>query len=100
MTKVSFVITDDSTMDTDVISQLIDESLPDGTKYLGEIVVNEDQVRRQARGYGVSEAEEMARVVAHGVLHLLGYEDDTPEKREAMKAVEDSVVSKIRSTKS
>lgn len=93
--RISFVITDDSAMDTDVISQPINEELPNGTKYLGEVVVNEEQVKRQADEYSVSEEEEMARVVAHGVLHLLDYEDDTPENREAMKAIEDSVVREI-----
>lgn len=93
--KVSFVIVGDEVMKTDVISQPIGDELPDGTRYLGEVIINEEQVRRQAREYGVSEAQELARVVAHGVLHLLGYEDETPEKRAQMKAIEDAVVREV-----
>lgn len=62
---------------------------------VGEIVVNEDQVRRNAAEYGVSFEQEMARVVAHGVLHVYGYTDDTDEGRLAMKAIEDEIVSGI-----
>lgn len=60
---------------------------------VGEIVVNEDEVRRNAKAFGVSFEQEMARVVAHGVLHVYGYEDDTKEGKAAMKAIEDVVVS-------
>lgn len=61
-------------------------------KMAGEIVINEDEVQRNAEKFGVTFEQEMARVVAHGVLHLYGYEDDTNEKRNAMKAIEDLVV--------
>lgn len=60
---------------------------------VGEIVVNEDEVRRNAEAFGVSFEQEMARVVAHGVLHVYGYQDDTKEGKAAMKAIEDVVVS-------
>lgn len=63
---------------------------------VGEIVVNEDEVRRNAEAFGVSFEQEMARVVAHGVLHVYGYQDDTKEGKAAMKAIEDTVVEKIR----
>ncbi|MCA9397877.1 rRNA maturation RNase YbeY [candidate division WWE3 bacterium] len=61
-------------------------------KMAGEIVVNENEVQRNAEKFGVTFEQEMARVVAHGVLHLYGYEDDTDDKRNAMKAIEDLVV--------
>lgn len=78
---------------TDVISFNIDETLPDQShQYLGEIVVNQDTVKRNADKYKVAYEQELARVVAHGVLHLLGYEDDTPDHQRAMRAIEDSVV--------
>ena len=87
--QISFVIVNDSVMKTDVISQPINDELPNGVKYLGEVMINEGQVKRQAKEYGVSEAQEMARVVAHGVLHVLGYTDETEENRGVMKAIED-----------
>ncbi len=95
-TKISFLVTDsDHNMKTDVISQPINEKLPDGTYYLGEVLINEKQVERQAKEYRVSKEEEMARVVAHGVLHLLGYKDELEEERRKMKAIEDAVVRRL-----
>lgn len=77
---------------TDVISFPIDEQMKDNTQYLGEIVVDQDEVQRNADHFGHRYEHELARVVAHGVLHLLGYEDDTEEKRAAMNAIEEKVI--------
>lgn len=54
---------------TDVLSFNIDEETEDGRLYLGDIVVNVDQAKKQAKG---TLEEEISELVAHGVLHLLG----------------------------
>ncbi len=82
---------------TDVISFSTKSLLgPMKEDLIGEIVVNEDEVRRNANLYGVSFEQEMARVVAHGVLHVYGYEDDTEAGKDAMKAIENVVVGSVR----
>ena len=45
---------------------------------LGEILISFEQASRQARRRGRAVREEVAFLAAHGVLHLLGYEDETP----------------------
>jgi probable rRNA maturation factor len=45
---------------------------------LGEILISPDQAARQARRRRRAVGEEVAFLAAHGVLHLLGYEDETP----------------------
>ncbi len=55
-----------------------------------EIYVNLDQCRRQAREVGVSDRQEIARLVVHGALHLVGFRDSTPALRRAMSAREDA----------
>lgn len=55
----------------------------------GEIYVNLDRARQQAGEYQVSVANETARLVIHGCLHLLGYDDATEAQRRVMKRVED-----------
>jgi probable rRNA maturation factor len=45
---------------------------------LGEILISPEQAGRQARRRGGPVGEEVAFLAAHGVLHLLGYEDETP----------------------
>lgn len=111
MSKVQFTITNDKGMKkvnklafdedttTDVISFPVSKQMKEITGTLGELVINEDEVRRNAEKYSVSYEQELARVVSHGVLHLLGYEDDTEEKKQAMSAIEDSVVEQIESNK-
>lgn len=63
---------------TDVLSFSIEQKLEDGSEYLGDIVVNCDQAKRQSKDYGNTLEEEIAELVGHGVLHLLGvhHEDD------------------------
>ena len=55
----------------------------------GEIYVNLDRARRQAKEYSVGFNQEVARLVIHGTLHLVGFDDSTPGKAQRMKAEED-----------
>ena len=55
----------------------------------GDIFISADRVRDNAATQGVSFEHELLRVMAHGVLHLAGYEDKTPEKKAIMSARED-----------
>ena len=59
---------------------------------LGDIVVSVDAARSQAAEYRRPFAEELARLVTHGTLHLLDYTDDSPESAEVMHAKEDAVL--------
>lgn len=45
---------------------------------LGEILISPEQAQKQARRRRRPVADEAAYLAAHGVLHLLGYEDETP----------------------
>ena len=55
----------------------------------GDIYIDVETVRDNARGLGVSFCNEMLRVVLHGVLHLCGYKDKTPKEERAMRQKED-----------
>ena len=57
---------------TDVLSFEIGEVQEDGQFYLGDVVVNKDQAGRQAGNYDNSVEKELAELVEHGILHLLG----------------------------
>lgn len=67
---------------TDVLSFSQDEGpgpVPGGTRLLGDVVVSVDTAARQAKAAGHSLDTEACHLVIHGVLHLLGYDDVTPE---------------------
>ncbi|MCS7253452.1 MAG: rRNA maturation RNase YbeY [Armatimonadota bacterium] len=51
---------------------------------LGDIVVSIDAILRQAKRYRQSPIDELMRLVIHGLLHLLGYDDTTSIGRKAM----------------
>lgn len=46
--------------------------------------------------YGVSLREELQRLVIHGVLHLLGYDDHTPAEKKQMRRAENTLLRQCR----
>ncbi len=53
-------------------------------KFLGEIIIDYAQIKRQALKYSDSTEEELIFILVHGLLHLLGYRDDTEKGKEEM----------------
>ena len=51
---------------------------PDGGLDVGDIVISVPRAARQAKRRGHPLAREVAFLAAHGALHLLGHEDDSP----------------------
>ncbi len=68
---------------TDVLTFTLNENPIEGEIYIGDKVAAE-----QAREYRVSISNELMRLSVHGVLHLVGYNDDTAEKRSIMSEIE------------
>ncbi len=64
---------------TDVLSFNMDEKTDSDTYLLGEVVVNISQAERQASDYGNDPEHEVAELVEHGVLHLLGIDHSEKE---------------------
>jgi len=60
---------------TDVLSFPLEEE--DSSALIGEIYINLDKVIEQASDYNITYLEEMNRIIIHGLLHLLGYNDQT-----------------------
>jgi rRNA maturation RNase YbeY len=55
----------------------------------GEIYINLDAARKQAREYAVTYTQESRRLLIHGALHLLGYDDTTIRRKKKMSERED-----------
>lgn len=60
---------------------------------LGDIVVSVPQAARQAASQGVPLRRELALLIVHGALHLLGYDHYEDEDRETMQALERAALS-------
>lgn len=55
----------------------------------GDIFIDHDTVADNARQLGTDPAEELKRVIIHGILHLCGYKDKTNEEAAQMRSKED-----------
>ncbi len=53
----------------------------DGQAILGEVVIDFQQIKRQAKQFSKSAKEELIFILVHGLLHLIGREDDTEKGR-------------------
>ncbi|WP_299159563.1 rRNA maturation RNase YbeY [uncultured Eudoraea sp.] len=58
----------------------------------GEIYISVDRVRENALHFNEEFNKELQRVMAHGVLHLLGYKDKTEKEREKMRTKENEKI--------
>ena len=76
--------------DGDGPAQIEDEFvLPPGfPQPLGEVIVSWPQAQRQADEHGVSPMQELAHLVIHGALHLVGYDHVEPGEAALMQARE------------
>jgi probable rRNA maturation factor len=73
----------------DYITDVIAFPLGEDGGVEGEIYVNLDAARRQSREYGVTYIQEARRLLIHGALHLLGYNDQTSNKKKKMSEREE-----------
>ena len=65
---------------------------PDGITHLGEVIISYPQAVIQAEELRHSVKREIAILIVHGVLHLLGYDHDEPEVEREMRAREQEVL--------
>ncbi|HEV7663042.1 MAG TPA: rRNA maturation RNase YbeY [Chloroflexota bacterium] len=67
--------------------------LPPGQPvHLGDVVVSYPRAVQQAADYGHSIEREVAYLVAHGVLHVLGYDHEADAEREHMRYLEEEAL--------
>lgn len=74
------IVTFDSSEDEDIIA--------------GDIFISIERIRENAEKFGVTERDELHRVIIHGVLHLCGYYDKKKEDKELMTAKENEYLGK------
>ncbi len=65
---------------------------PDGMQHLGEVIISYPQAVIQAGEHRHTVKKEMALLIIHGVLHLVGYDHDQPEVEQEMRAREAEIL--------
>ncbi|HEX6286276.1 MAG TPA: rRNA maturation RNase YbeY [Acidimicrobiia bacterium] len=89
---------------TDVLAFPVEEMLPGVIPdtdpqgpplMLGDVVIAPSYVRRQAGEHGATFEDEMALMVTHGILHLLGYDHVEDDEAERMEQRERDLLAKV-----
>ena len=75
---------------TDVLSFALGEG-----NILGDIVISVERARAQARIFGTSFKNELELYIIHGILHLLGYNDERPAGAKSMRRKEQQLLNSI-----
>jgi len=62
----------------------------------GDLFISLDTVLSNAKKYKVDYLKELHRVIIHGILHLLGFNDKTEEENAQMRQLEDAALKKLK----
>ena len=82
---------------TDVISFVASEgdNIGSDENYIGDIFINMDAVKRQAESYSHSRKREFCFLLAHGLLHCLGYDHQSKKEEEIMFDLQERILYEI-----
>lgn len=104
--EISIALVDDPTIrelnkqylehdyETDVISFVLDED-PQNASLVGQLIVSTDTAERLAAEVGCAYDQEVLLYVVHGLLHLVGYDDKTPDAASEMRDAESLYLSRF-----
>ena len=76
----------------DLFTDIITFDYSEGVRVAGDLFVSVDRVYENADAYNVSRETELNRVSVHGILHLLGYKDNTPQEVAVMREKENEAL--------
>lgn len=77
------------------VRDFAEELLPNGTLYLGDVVICKKVAKLQAKEYGHSLKREVAFLALHGLLHVLGYDHIEKEDEEIMMKKSEEILDSL-----
>lgn len=77
----------------DTFTDIITFDYTEGIHLEGDIYISVDRVSENAQTQKIDFDTELQRVMAHGLLHMMGYNDKTEEEKDQMRQKEDSCLS-------
>ena len=72
----------------DYFTDIITFDYCEGDRLSGDLFISVDSVRENALEYGTEFKDELNRVIVHGILHLIGYDDHTEDEVKTMREKE------------
>jgi probable rRNA maturation factor len=85
---LSFAMEEDATDGDDVLPE-------DAPELLGDIYISIERALEQAKEYNHSFIRELSYLAVHGLLHLLGFDHQTPEQTLVMRAEEEKILAQF-----
>ncbi len=82
-------------LEHDYYTDIITFDYSEGKVISGDIFISIDTVRTNAQEFGVSFEQELNRIIIHGILHLCGQDDKTPELRLEMTRKENLAIERF-----
>lgn len=76
---------------TDVLAFPLDDAF-----LKGEVLINYEQARRQARQMGHCTRDELSLLIIHGVLHIFGYDHEKPKDAKEMWRLQEKILNPFR----
>lgn len=81
---------------TDILSFASRDASEADPLFLGELIIDWQQIKRQAPKYRQSSKKELVYILTHGFLHLLGYDDVTDPEALKMKVLGEKLISRLK----
>ena len=79
----------------DYYTDIITFNSSENSKISGDIIISIERVKENSKKYECKEEVELRRVIAHGLLHLLGYDDKNKLKEQEIRKKENHYLKKI-----
>jgi len=103
--SLNYVLMDDQTLlgynrqylDHDELTDVITFPYGEGVMLEGEVLISLDRVKDNARDHHTTTADELRRVMVHGLLHLCGHRDKLVREGKAMRVLEERYLALWRS---
>ena len=83
-------------LDHDTLTDIITFDYTNAGIISGDVFISIDRITENAKKFEVSFQEELQRVMAHGILHLIGFKDKSDEEKKEMREAENHALELIK----
>ncbi len=80
----------------DYYTDIITFNYVSGNIISGDLFISVERVKENAKAFNVKFIEELERVILHGILHLIGYDDKTTEQKEEIRKKENYYLRRLK----
>ena len=99
--NLNFIFCNDQTLNDfkvkyfndDVLTDIVTFPIRNDSELEAEIYISHEMATQNAKEFKVSLNNEISRLIVHGILHLIGFNDTTKEKKKEMFEKQEQVIS-------